>query len=589
MPLRTKLLLSLMSLALLPLILFGITAYITSTNSLRTIEQDGLTNAVDRVESALTSLQDELVRTSIDYGSWDEMHDRVATDQFDQEWLETNYGPEGAASVATTHNLTLLGIWIGNLEKQVYTVGDLDSAMPFLTPYIKDAVNGEPTSRLLSLSDGVYIVAWAPTKTSGGEDPNGVLLLARRLGEDDVANIKQLAGYDVGLYKGQQLIATTQSTTTPAPNFLVQADAGQGSYDVSSADLAVAFEPIKDASDKTLMTIVVWRPRTAITAAQDSIAQTLALWFVLSAVIAAIVVILLQNSISQPLLAMANTAKAIASGDLSKRMVAPSRRDELGQLAAAFNQMADKTGERVIISETENVRLHAMDDFRLGLLRSIAQGIQNPMSQIQQHSATLHQERYGSLNETQKESVAVIRRAVNIQSAMVSDLIDFAQAQQKQLRIAAERLTLGEILDEAMPIIRQTYAAKRIRFVPSIPMDLPMIFADRTRMVQILDKLLNWAFNNTSAEGQVRLMAAKQHDTVLITVADTSSGLTAAEQAKIFDLFYHTNGNGHNSYREFDLGLAFVKALIEQQGGRIDLSAEPGKGNTFSFTVPLTT
>ncbi len=186
-----------------------------------------------------------------------------------------------------------------------------------------------------------------------------------------------------------------------------------------------------------------------------------------------------------------------------------------------------------------------------------------------------------------------IRRSISIEEPLLSDLQDFSQAQQKSLQIMRERLSLVEIVQEISVTVKDRFGDKQVQFISVIPRELPMIFADRIRMEQILQTLLEWAFDFTISGGRVELRAVEKPGQVSITISDTSGGLPPDEQGKIFNLFYHPASasmrSDHGIAVSNGLGLAFTKALIEYQGGSISMKVQQGQGNTFTFTVPSTT
>src|SRR5258708_6777057 len=149
---------------------------------------------------------------------------------------------------------------------------------------------------------------------------------------------------------------------------------------------------------------------------------------------------------------------------------------------------------------------------------------------------------YGSLNEAQSRSVDSIGRAAAMQEALLADLIDFSNAQQKALKIARERLSLPDSLNHVIGPIQDRYKAKRIQFNTLIPGDLPSVFADRTRLEQILGTLIDWSYDYSVPNGRVTVSALALQGQVQISIADTSKGLPPEELAQLFELFYHATG-----------------------------------------------
>jgi signal transduction histidine kinase/sensor domain CHASE-containing protein len=589
MPLRTKLLLSLVLTALIPLILFGVTAYQVSTTNLMNIERDNLEGALDSTDRALADIQNGLAKYLRDYTNWDDLHDQAVPDAPDPEWVKANLDPSSPTSTYNNLGLSLLGLWNAS-NKLSYSAGPVADLAPQLDATMQKAITkGDPVTTLMSVGQDIYVVALAPIHKTDGTDPKGLLLFGRKMGAAEVEQVKALTGFDVALYKDLQQIAATQNATvTPAPGELKSAAAGNKIFIQNDPNVALAYKPVQDDAGNNIMTIVVWRPRSAVIAAQTSIAGTLAVVFGLGILLAVIVALLVGRSIAQPLLAMANSADKMAAGDLTQRVVAPSRaRDELSRLAAAFNQMASKVGARVTESETEKERLKAIDEYRLNLLTAITQALQTPLTTVRNHSEALEMAQYGQLNDAQRRSAGAIHRAAAVQEALLADLLDFAKAQQKQLRINRERVSLSGVVKDLSSVIEQRNKDKRVQLVQTIPDDLPPLFADRIRVEQILDHVLGYAFDFSVPGGRVELTAVDKQGTVAVSISDMSNGLSAEDKTKLFDLFYHPNGNGNGSSGN-GLGLAFVKALLEQQGGTISVDVKPGKGNTFTFTLPAT-
>jgi signal transduction histidine kinase len=234
--------------------------------------------------------------------------------------------------------------------------------------------------------------------------------------------------------------------------------------------------------------------------------------------------------------------------------------------------------------------LQAIDEYRLKLLTAITKALHTPLDTIRSHSESLEMQVYGTLNEPQQRSAGTIRRAVSVANALLSDLSDFAQAQQKQLRIARERVSLGDAVQAAAAEIQPPYDDKHIQFTSTLSENLPPVLADRTRIHQILSNLLDFAYDLSSPGGRVELSAMEQGGDVRVSISDTSSGLTADEQAKLFDLFYYPERDGQRDKQArpsgSGLGLAFVKALIEQQSGKLTVDVLKDKGDTFTFTLP---
>jgi signal transduction histidine kinase len=123
------------------------------------------------------------------------------------------------------------------------------------------------------------------------------------------------------------------------------------------------------------------------------------------------------------------------------------------------------------------------------------------------------------------------------------------------------------------------------RLTIEIPADLPPVLVDPDLLERILLNLLTNAMKYSPPESPVTLAASRTGGEVLISVTDRGAGIAAADQPRLFERFYRPQG-----FRRADsvgLGLYITRMLVEAQGGRIRVESEPGKGSTFSFSLPV--
>src|SRR5579859_7416774 len=111
MPILTKLRLSLILIAIIPLALFGFIAYTTSTSNLAALERDSLNTGLDGANRALLNVEQAQIQTTQDYAYWDELHSQVDAGQIDAAWQRANLEPNLATSPINTFSLGALGIW----------------------------------------------------------------------------------------------------------------------------------------------------------------------------------------------------------------------------------------------------------------------------------------------------------------------------------------------------------------------------------------------------------------------------------------------------------------------------------------------
>jgi PAS domain S-box-containing protein len=246
--------------------------------------------------------------------------------------------------------------------------------------------------------------------------------------------------------------------------------------------------------------------------------------------------------------------------------------DEFGRLAALF---------------LENARLHraarsaiqARDD----VLGIVAHDLRNPLGNILMQAALLR--RRGSEPERRSRKPAdAIERAANRMNRLIQDLLDITRMEAGELSIEQAPVQAGgaviEFVEAQKPLASSTSLELRL----DLAQDLGEVFADRDRLLQVLENLVGNAVKFTGPGGRVTVGAAPRGDEVLFWVADTGAGIEAGDVPHLFDRFWQVRkvdkqGTG--------LGLPIVKGIIEAHGGRIWVESQVGVGSTFFFTLPL--
>jgi len=171
-------------------------------------------------------------------------------------------------------------------------------------------------------------------------------------------------------------------------------------------------------------------------------------------------------------------------------------------------------------------------------------------------------------------------------SQLIDDVLDMARINADRLALIKEPLSLCEAADESVAIVRELYEARKLSLRVEMPDTLPPVMADRTRIRQVLLNLLTNAVRFTD-QGGVTVRAEPNGDEIVVHVADTGAGIPPDDLPRLFQEFRQLDGSFYRWQRGSGLGLAISRQLVELHGGRIWAESEPGKGSTFSFSLPV--
>jgi signal transduction histidine kinase len=289
----------------------------------------------------------------------------------------------------------------------------------------------------------------------------------------------------------------------------------------------------------------------------------------LAIVVSLIVTQLLARGMTSPLREMTAAARAMAAGDYSRRVRATSR-DEVGQLAAAFNTMADD--------------LQQADRFRRELVANVSHELRTPVAALQ---AQLENVVDGVVEPDPATMQAALAQTERL-GRLVTYLLDLSRLEAGDAPLDVSELALKDFLQEAADEAALVGAARQVRFEVAVtPPDLT-VPADPERLHQVLANLLHNAVRHSPAGDVVRLVALPVGRSVRIDVVDNGPGISPAERQHVFERFVRGNQpatTGQVSTGGTGLGLAIVRWAVELHGGRIEV-ADTASGCTMRVTLP---
>jgi CheY-like chemotaxis protein/two-component sensor histidine kinase len=218
-------------------------------------------------------------------------------------------------------------------------------------------------------------------------------------------------------------------------------------------------------------------------------------------------------------------------------------------------------------------------------LACMSHELRTPLNAIVGFSDLLADGTAGDLNPKQKRFVNHIKQASGHLLQLINDILDLSKIEAGQLDLHCEDFSVEDAVPEVLSTIRPIAMAKNIQIWQDLDPGLA-VYADRVRFKQVLYNLLSNAVKFTPKDGEVALLCSHDGAFANISVSDTGIGIRPEDQLAVFEEFRQVGGSANGAQQGTGLGLAITRRLVEQQGGRIQLSSEPGKGSTFNFTLP---
>jgi len=190
-------------------------------------------------------------------------------------------------------------------------------------------------------------------------------------------------------------------------------------------------------------------------------------------------------------------------------------------------------------------------------------------------------------DEEQLKKMRYISNGIGQISRLIEDLVDWASIEQGKFRLETNLFDAGSLVEETVVGPQARASVRGLVLTTVLEPGLPTIAADKKRLSQVLNNLLENAIRHTPKGGAVTVTAAKDPGGVRFTVRDTGDGISPDEVGKLFQSFYQGEKSASGGGR-LGLGLSISREIVDSHGGRIWVESEGlGKGAAFLFTVPV--
>lgn len=297
---------------------------------------------------------------------------------------------------------------------------------------------------------------------------------------------------------------------------------------------------------------------------RDSVNRLLVIGGVAAAAVALLLGLVLSKRAVAPARELTDAARAFSQGDRTTR-ISSDRDDEFGEMADAFDAMADTVDDE--------------DQLRRTFASDVAHELRTPLAILRASVESIQD----GVVAPHTESIASLHEEVLRMSRLVEDLETLAQADAARFSLRREPLDLGAEVRTVAVGFRDRFAEGGIEFQDRI--EEVYVEADADRIRQIVANLLSNALKFTPAGGRVTMAVADREGYAVIDVSDTGPGIPVDEVDRVFDRFYRgrairAGGSG--------IGLAVVRDLARAHGGDVSVEIRPEGGSRFQVVLPST-
>jgi two-component system phosphate regulon sensor histidine kinase PhoR len=229
-------------------------------------------------------------------------------------------------------------------------------------------------------------------------------------------------------------------------------------------------------------------------------------------------------------------------------------------------------------------QIEHLEKVRQEFLSNISHELRTPLASILAFVETLED---GAIEDEDNNLrfLSVIRRNAERMRHLIDDILELSSIESGKIIINPKKVNLSGLVDEVFTNLSNKAAERKIKLVNEITKDI-FVYADSSRLEQMLTNLIDNAIKFNNENGIVTVRHKINEKTDLISVSDTGEGISKEHQQRIFERFYRTDRARSREIGGTGLGLAIVKHLARLHGGEVSVFSTPGKGSTFSIELP---
>lgn len=286
------------------------------------------------------------------------------------------------------------------------------------------------------------------------------------------------------------------------------------------------------------------------------------------------------RGVAAPVRRASSAATRVAAGDFGVRLD-ESGAGEVGELLSAFNSMtrALELGRRELLEQ--NDRLRESEQHKRDLISMVSHEIRTPLASVVGFTSLLLEREFPP--EEQRRYLEIVDQQARRLAGLAGDFLDVQLLEGGGLSFDYAPFDLVELASEQARLFFSHTSAHTLDL--DVPDEPVIVNADRDRIAQVLGNLLSNAIKYSPSGGRVSLLLTANERGAELSVEDDGMGIPAADRARIFEKFFR-GSDAASAIGGTGLGLAVAREIVNSHGGRIEVESEPGRGSTFTVSLP---
>jgi len=229
--------------------------------------------------------------------------------------------------------------------------------------------------------------------------------------------------------------------------------------------------------------------------------------------------------------------------------------------------------------------LEAANRHKSQFLANMSHELRTPLNSIIGYTKLMLDGMEGAVTTDQKEDLQTVYDNSKHLLSLINDLLDLSKIEAGKFEIVKDEFPVADLVSQVVPSMEKLARDKGLELTCMVAPGIDRVYADKNKTKQILFNLLGNAVKFTQ-KGSVRLDIGKRDSEFVFSVVDTGVGISPQDIGRLFESYKQVGPARLDGSEGTGLGLVISKQFVELQGGRIWVESTPGKGSTFSFTLP---
>ena len=236
--------------------------------------------------------------------------------------------------------------------------------------------------------------------------------------------------------------------------------------------------------------------------------------------------------------------------------------------------------------EEKGRELETTSKHKSQFLANMSHELRTPLNAILGYTELILDHIYGDVSEKVRDVLTRLESNGRHLLALINDVLDLSKIEAGQITLSMSDYSMKDVVQTVLTAVESLAAEKELALQAAVSPELPLGRGDERRITQVLLNLVGNAIKFTEA-GEIRVDVSTADGAFLIAVSDTGPGIAPADQERIFEEFHQVDSSITRKKGGTGLGLSIAKRIIQMHGGRIWVESSPGRGSTFSFTLPV--